>query len=101
MRSKRGLVGWVPTFILFSPLALSLVYYCQVNCAGLGQVSVPFGGYKQSGVGKELGKLALDTCVLVLCLRHVLACLFIYDLKLYAGEGGANQSGPQNLVYNV
>ncbi|KAF8629745.1 hypothetical protein AX17_005579 [Amanita inopinata Kibby_2008] len=32
-----------------------------VNCAGDGDVAVPFGGYKQSGIGRELGQYALDT----------------------------------------
>jgi aldehyde dehydrogenase (NAD+) len=32
-----------------------------VNCAQHGEVSVPFGGYKQSGIGRELGEYALDT----------------------------------------
>ena len=67
MRSKRGRVGWVlPSILFYFALVLSLAYYyCpQVNCAALGNVAVPFGGYKQSGVGKEFGKHALDTCVL-------------------------------------
>ncbi|KIJ92760.1 hypothetical protein K443DRAFT_685075 [Laccaria amethystina LaAM-08-1] len=32
-----------------------------VNCAQMGELSVPFGGYKQSGIGRELGEYALDT----------------------------------------
>ncbi|KAF9463983.1 aldehyde dehydrogenase [Collybia nuda] len=32
-----------------------------VNCAQAGEVCVPFGGYKQSGIGRELGEYALDT----------------------------------------
>jgi len=32
-----------------------------VNCAQMGETSVPFGGYKQSGIGRELGEYALDT----------------------------------------
>lgn len=30
-----------------------------VNCAQATEVSVPFGGYKQSGIGRELGEYAL------------------------------------------
>ncbi|KAF8073989.1 aldehyde dehydrogenase [Lyophyllum atratum] len=32
-----------------------------VNCAQASDVAVPFGGYKQSGIGRELGEYALDT----------------------------------------
>ncbi|TFK61593.1 aldehyde dehydrogenase [Pluteus cervinus] len=32
-----------------------------VNCALTSETSVPFGGYKQSGIGRELGEYALDT----------------------------------------
>ncbi|KAI0070004.1 aldehyde dehydrogenase [Panus rudis PR-1116 ss-1] len=31
-----------------------------VNCANMLHASVPFGGYKQSGVGRELGEYALE-----------------------------------------
>ncbi|KAH9475743.1 Aldehyde dehydrogenase [Psilocybe cubensis] len=32
-----------------------------VNCAQDTEVCVPFGGYKQSGIGRELGEYALET----------------------------------------
>jgi len=32
-----------------------------VNCAQATEMNVPFGGYKQSGIGRELGQYALDT----------------------------------------
>ncbi|KAF8154950.1 aldehyde dehydrogenase [Crassisporium funariophilum] len=32
-----------------------------VNCAQMTEIAVPFGGYKQSGIGRELGEYALDT----------------------------------------
>ncbi|RDB20392.1 Aldehyde dehydrogenase [Hypsizygus marmoreus] len=32
-----------------------------VNCSQVAEASVPFGGYKQSGIGRELGEYALDT----------------------------------------
>jgi acyl-CoA reductase-like NAD-dependent aldehyde dehydrogenase len=34
-----------------------------VNMGGLVSPSVPFGGYKQSGIGRELGQYALDEYV--------------------------------------
>ncbi|KXN86252.1 Aldehyde dehydrogenase [Leucoagaricus sp. SymC.cos] len=34
-----------------------------VNSAQNGEVNVPFGGYKQSGIGRENGQYALDTWV--------------------------------------
>jgi delta 1-pyrroline-5-carboxylate dehydrogenase len=37
-----------------------------VNCINSFHPNVPFGGYKQSGVGRELGEYALTKCVLVL-----------------------------------
>jgi len=32
-----------------------------VNCAQTVELNVPFGGYKQSGIGRELGEYALET----------------------------------------
>jgi len=32
-----------------------------VNCAQTTDTAVPFGGYKQSGIGRELGEYAIDT----------------------------------------
>jgi aldehyde dehydrogenase (NAD+) len=34
-----------------------------VNLGNFGSVNVPFGGFKQSGFGKELGQYALDEYV--------------------------------------
>jgi len=34
-----------------------------VNCANQLHASVPFGGYKQSGIGRELGEYALHKYV--------------------------------------
>ncbi|KAE9382489.1 aldehyde dehydrogenase, partial [Gymnopus androsaceus JB14] len=32
-----------------------------VNCSVTTEHNVPFGGYKQSGIGRELGAYAIDT----------------------------------------
>jgi len=32
-----------------------------VNCWGSLQASTPFGGFKQSGIGRELGEKSLDS----------------------------------------
>jgi len=32
-----------------------------VNCTQNAEISIPFGGYKQSGIGRECGEYALDT----------------------------------------
>jgi aldehyde dehydrogenase (NAD+) len=34
-----------------------------VNCMNTLYPNVPFGGYRQSGIGRECGQYALDTCV--------------------------------------
>ena len=31
----------------------------QINCANTLDTQIPFGGYKQSGIGRELGEYAL------------------------------------------
>ena len=34
-----------------------------VNCYNMFHPGVPFGGFKQSGIGREMGQYALDTYV--------------------------------------
>jgi aldehyde dehydrogenase (NAD+) len=35
-----------------------------VNCVNTLYPNVPYGGFKQSGIGRECGQYALDTCVI-------------------------------------
>ena len=74
-RSGDELGGRLP--FLIASLALSRMSCIQVNCAAFVNAAVPFGGYKHSGVGREMGKHALDTCVLV---------LFFFDVFLHAHD---------------
>ena len=50
-----------------------------VNCATCGSIQVPFGGFKQSGIGKEMGEYSLRACVVSLYLLcdslHEAPCL--------------------------
>ena len=32
----------------------------QVNCTNQAEIQMPFGGFKQSGIGRELSEYALD-----------------------------------------
>jgi aldehyde dehydrogenase (NAD+) len=44
----------------------------QVNCINMFHSQVPFGGYKQSGIGRECGEYALEKCAFISsshCLR--------------------------------
>lgn len=36
-----------------------------MNCSQPVELNVPFGGYKQSGIGRELGEYALDMYVVL------------------------------------
>ena len=71
--SQYGLVSGVVTQSLDSAIKVSnkmksgQVY---VNCWAANQPSTPFGGYKESGIGRELGQKSLDgyletKCVLI------------------------------------
>jgi len=60
--------AWVCLYVLLSHfhfvrVELRNLIALQVNCAQHVDISVPFGGYKQSGNGRELGEYALDTYV--------------------------------------
>lgn len=44
-----------------------------VNCVNSLHPAVPFGGYKQSGIGRELGEYALAKCVASLSVRAGIA----------------------------
>lgn len=53
-----------------------------VNCINQLHAQVPFGGYKQSGIGRELGEYALAKyvyiCVLCVYGEETLTC-FVFD----------------------
>jgi aldehyde dehydrogenase (NAD+) len=44
---------------IFCNLPQVLISCDQINCANLVDGNVPFGGFKQSGIGRELGEYAL------------------------------------------
>lgn len=58
--------AWVRTYFdLGRGYKLTTMHFLKVNCAQTVDFGVPFGGYKQSGIGRELGQYALDTYVTV------------------------------------
>ena len=66
------LTSWKPdlpgcVFLIVMPSDLSITFSPQINCAQATEIAVPFGGYKQSGIGSDLGQYALDTFVLYRC----------------------------------
>ena len=44
----------------FRPRMLTQVFFCRVNTYNNLKPQVPFGGYKMSGHGRELGKYGLE-----------------------------------------
>jgi aldehyde dehydrogenase (NAD+) len=55
---------WVCPSLRVPCITQNLIYdhlstFEQVNCINSFDVQVPFGGYKQSGIGRELGEYAL------------------------------------------
>lgn len=61
--SKYGLVGGVVTQSLDSAVKISnkmKAGQVYVNCWAANQPSTPFGGFKESGIGRELGQKSLD-----------------------------------------
>jgi Aldehyde dehydrogenase family len=58
-------------FLSFSP-------NLEINCINHFNAQVPFGGYKQSGIGREMGEYALLKYVLFL---YIASCFFIYHLS--------------------
>lgn len=52
--------GTVWVIFLISSFETRIHLFLQVNCANILQIQVPFGGYKQSGFGRECGAYALN-----------------------------------------
>jgi len=68
--SAYGLVSGVVTQSLDSALKISNKLQTGqvfINCYAAGQASTPFGGFKQSGLGRELGEMSLDAYLETKC----------------------------------
>jgi aldehyde dehydrogenase (NAD+) len=51
--------AWVCCSV-FSSCAFVVDDAWQINCANQTEISMPFGGFKQSGIGRELSEYALE-----------------------------------------
>jgi len=70
-----------------------------VNCVNTLYPNVPFGGYKQSGMGRELGEYALHQYVSFLpSVGSVTLNLFTVSSQLYEREGRPGQLLRDNLA---
>ena len=61
--SKYGLASGICTSSLESAVKISnelKAGQVYVNCWAANQASTPFGGFKESGIGRELGQKSLD-----------------------------------------
>ena len=71
--SEYGLAGGVYTTDLDTAITVSNEVQAGtvwVNCFDVFDQSTPFGGYKQSGFGKELGKYALHEYTQFKVVKH-------------------------------
>jgi delta 1-pyrroline-5-carboxylate dehydrogenase len=67
-----------------------------VNCTQTSENQVPFGGYKQSGIGRELGEYALAKCV-VCCDLQSVGWTLTDALQLHEHKGRARQLGTRDV----
>lgn len=51
-------------FLSVSDNVLTLTSFFKINCVNQLHTQVPFGGYKQSGIGREMGEYALTKYVI-------------------------------------
>jgi hypothetical protein len=84
---------------------LSLSPNLKINCINHFNTQVPFGGYKQSGIGREMGEYALlkyvfflvASCFFITFRLTQYHCLFFLFLQLHERQSCARQFGTPNV----